>query len=364
MWPVHEGFILIGGDRGLLPRAQTRRFSVTGRGSTTTAGGGNRVSLTAAPRAPVSPQRWEGSRAAAPWHADDDGTATRFLRGIRSSSPPPRASLAAAVEAATKGGGSHHHHQHPEAAALFQDEQGFRLRPTHVVKGRVRRAIDSYHVRGVTYLRVLSMLLYLAFFLAVLLLQGDPHTDHHAVTAINAIFMPGGALTGATFRDKSGVEGWLRSQVVASIWQPHVCGDGVCESPLEFPAFGGRFGCLTDCGLEERLTDVFVQVDHDFSGKGLASPKAAAQLVSWNVCLRDEERAALGYSDLCWCARGSAGAGYSRGDERADLLGCESSSMQRTVVAAAAAAHPRSSHHTHARPAAAGSRTTKPLSPT
>ena len=31
-------------------------------------------------------------------------------------------------------------------------------------------------------------------------------------------------------------------------WTEAACGDGVCESPFEFPAFH-RFGCQADCGF-------------------------------------------------------------------------------------------------------------------
>lgn len=44
--------------------------------------------------------------------------------------------------------------------------------------------------------------------------------------------------------------GELRLVQVSEVWKEQVCGDGVCDSPLEFKAFG-ELGCKTDCGYVE-----------------------------------------------------------------------------------------------------------------
>ena len=43
------------------------------------------------------------------------------------------------------------------------------------------------------------------------------------------------------------------AQAVIPVWRPVVCGDGTCDHPYEFPAYG-PFGCVVDCGLDQSVT--------------------------------------------------------------------------------------------------------------
>lgn len=49
-----------------------------------------------------------------------------------------------------------------------------------------------------------------------------------------------------------------KSQVLLPIWKDPVCGDGNCEWPWEFPAWG-RFGCKADCGTNPNTTSIVVR---------------------------------------------------------------------------------------------------------
>jgi hypothetical protein len=51
-----------------------------------------------------------------------------------------------------------------------------------------------------------------------------------------------------------------------------MCGDGVCEHPWEFPAWG-RFGCRADCGVNTNTTPVVINVRADFMGHPAISPR-------------------------------------------------------------------------------------------
>jgi hypothetical protein len=48
---------------------------------------------------------------------------------------------------------------------------------------------------------------------------------------------------------------YIGETIVQPIWKDPVCGDGKCQYPWEFPAFG-TFGCQADCGLEQNITQV------------------------------------------------------------------------------------------------------------
>ena len=92
-----------------------------------------------------------------------------------------------------------------------------------------------------------------------------------------------------------------------SIWTGSVntCGDGQCDSPFEFPAYGDK-GCETDCGLHTvqvgPLYPILVLLKGDFSNSALGrgNAESLASTVTWNLCLRDENRREAGLEDVCW----------------------------------------------------------------
>jgi len=77
------------------------------------------------------------------------------------------------------------------------------------------------------------------------------------------------------------------------------CGDGRCEAPWEFPAWG-PFGCRADCGRNLNTTHMLVTVTADFVGHPSLSPRVLMAGVHWNLCLDDEARRRRGEADLCW----------------------------------------------------------------
>ena len=48
-----------------------------------------------------------------------------------------------------------------------------------------------------------------------------------------------------------------------SIWTYPTCGDGICDEPLEFEAFG-NLGCQVDCGKAYPLYDVLLVLQGNF----------------------------------------------------------------------------------------------------
>lgn len=102
-----------------------------------------------------------------------------------------------------------------------------------------------------------------------------------------------------TFQDENQVLAYLGNNILQPIWTDPICGDGSCESPWEFPAWG-RFGCHADCGMQTNLTSIAVSVNADFSGHPTLNPRILMANVRWNLCLHDEERRKRGDDDLCW----------------------------------------------------------------
>lgn len=59
--------------------------------------------------------------------------------------------------------------------------------------------------------------------------------------------------------------------IVGRTFSDPACGDGVCESPDEFPGFG-RFGCIPDCGRYKKTTKATVKMEDFFQySKSVAS---------------------------------------------------------------------------------------------
>ena len=58
---------------------------------------------------------------------------------------------------------------------------------------------------------------------------------------------------------------WL-SGVVANMFPPTVCGNGICEPPEEYPGFG-RFGCVSDCGRFLQRTPIRIDVTPAWKSK-------------------------------------------------------------------------------------------------
>lgn len=99
-------------------------------------------------------------------------------------------------------------------------------------------------------------------------------------------------------------------QVLLPIWKDPVCGDGTCEWPWEFPAWG-RFGCRADCGTNPNTTSIAVNVRADFTGHPSISPRVLMNNAKWNLCLEDDARRKRGEADLCWWVQG-CGRGRGR----------------------------------------------------
>jgi hypothetical protein len=93
------------------------------------------------------------------------------------------------------------------------------------------------------------------------------------------------SLQGSSFAHANDIYMYINDTFVNTIWANPVCGDGVCDRPIEFSGFG-RFGCTPDCGAMDTVP-VTVSFVTDFK-------KAQDQADSeWNVCMT--------YPDhLCW----------------------------------------------------------------
>ena len=120
------------------------------------------------------------------------------------------------------------------------------------------------------------------------------------VNALNAVLLPGGtAAAGEVLGGGAPADAlaWLQASIVAPIYSGTVCGDGLCHSPFEYPAFGS-LGCAADCGAAA-TAPVLLRMSAAFT-PAVDPTGAAAASVTYNLCWAGSPLAGLGYPDPCW----------------------------------------------------------------
>jgi len=166
------------------------------------------------------------------------------------------------------------------------------------ISADLRAALRDKKRRGTAYLQLFAYLLFVSLYMFVVYLQSDVFNAYSVVSSVRSAFVPA-AEEGSLKRmsDSTEVLDWL-VDAVEPIWQSTVCGDGDCNEPYEFPAYG-RFGCRPDCGVAKDLAQVLLQIKADFRDD-FASPLALQGAASWNLCQRNEAAKEAGFPDICW----------------------------------------------------------------
>ncbi|GAQ92259.1 Ca2+-modulated nonselective cation channel polycystin [Klebsormidium nitens] len=134
--------------------------------------------------------------------------------------------------------------------------------------------------RQTHYCNLLSFLVFTALYMTVLYMQQNSALVYQLTKASSAILPEGSSFTYA-----NDFYAYINDTFVTTIWADPVCGDGVCDRPIEFNGFG-RFGCTPDCGSMETVP-VTVSFETDFK---TARDQADAD---WNMCMTSPDH-------LCW----------------------------------------------------------------
>ena len=123
--------------------------------------------------------------------------------------------------------------------------------------------------------------------MVVVYVQSDVYNAFTVVSSVRNSFVPhdDDGLPLGRMTEPTEILDWLVDAALP-VWVNELCGDGTCNEPFEFPAYG-RFGCRSDCGVNTNLTTVLLQVRADFRDD-LYSPLALMSAASWNLCKRDE----------------------------------------------------------------------------
>jgi hypothetical protein len=132
-----------------------------------------------------------------------------------------------------------------------------------------QRRIDGLHhlvearlERNSNYVSAFCLIVFFTVSIAVLVQQRDVATAYSVEgTVFNSV---NGDLNMETMEITRSDEfyDWLEG-LIGNVFSDPACGDGVCETPDEFPGFG-RFGCIPDCGRYKKTTKVKVQLEDFF----------------------------------------------------------------------------------------------------
>ncbi|GAQ83617.1 Ca2+-modulated nonselective cation channel polycystin [Klebsormidium nitens] len=206
--------------------------------------------------------------------AAEQGKAAPELPAFSNGKRPPAGRLPAGLESDTSDAEFRYGRLGLEDGLDAVEEQD------RTIVSRVYDIIKETKYRQTQYCNLLSFLIFTGLYMTVLYMQQNSALVYQLTTANSAILPEGSSFTYA-----NDIYAYINDTFVNTIWADPVCGDGVCDRPIEFNGFG-RFGCTPDCGAMDTVP-VAVSFETDFK---TAQDQADAE---WNVCMT--------YPDnLCW----------------------------------------------------------------
>ncbi|GAQ79658.1 Ca2+-modulated nonselective cation channel polycystin [Klebsormidium nitens] len=150
---------------------------------------------------------------------------------------------------------------------------------------RLYETVKETKSRKTDYCNLFAFLIFTALYCTVLYLQFNVAELYKLVTSQQALLPGDGGDRVTTFGNANDVYDYINNTFIQTVWADPICGDGVCDRPVEFSGFG-RFGCSIDCG-DMDTEDVSFQFTTTFG-----SPDDLA-ISDWNVCEIEPDR-------LCW----------------------------------------------------------------
>ncbi|KAK3271856.1 hypothetical protein CYMTET_19824 [Cymbomonas tetramitiformis] len=133
-----------------------------------------------------------------------------------------------------------------------------------------------------SYGRLFAYLLFVIVYISIVSLQSNPEESYHTLESVKETLLPVDQNSGEYskfFESNEDIKDWLLAKV-GNFWVAPSCGDGDCDFPLEFQAWGYH-GCKPDCDARESSTIKINLVAYSY-----LSNDADVQLenISWNIC--------------------------------------------------------------------------------
>jgi len=146
--------------------------------------------------------------------------------------------------------------------------------------GRLRGRMREWRNKKAAYSNLIFFLVFVAFYLALLFEQRKAFLAFSISDTLSAWF-PDEEM----YHSPDEILDWVQSGMV-ELWRDPVCGDGTCEPPFEFPAFG-RVGCLADCEAQIEVTPLYFSLTAHYPTNTLttlADQDSFLSRTTWNLC--------------------------------------------------------------------------------
>ncbi|GBG28878.1 Polycystic kidney disease 2-like 2 protein [Hondaea fermentalgiana] len=152
---------------------------------------------------------------------------------------------------------------------------------------KIHEQLAQAQENGANYCNLLWFILYVGLYVIILGMQRSPPEAFMVEESIkNSLFGEStrtveystGEIS-TTMESSSHIFEWLENSVIKSIFVDPTCGDGICDTPLEYPQWLD-YGCSEDCGTySSKLTSaVVVNVTAAFEDD------EEIEDASWNLC--------------------------------------------------------------------------------
>ena len=183
--------------------------------------------------------------------------------------------------------------QAPSAAIESQAVKMLQKAPTSPLNilEHMKSSTQESADRKSDYASLIFFLVYLSVFLVISVMQSRSE-DVFTVTNAHSEFLFSESSGTVSFSDGrikeriqslAIVEQWIEKTLIDGVFVDPVCGDGLCERPLEYPSiFDGRFGCSQDCGVYPNTTVAQIEFTVDEADSQLIS--GAGERAGWNLC--------------------------------------------------------------------------------
>jgi hypothetical protein len=147
----------------------------------------------------------------------------------------------------------------------------------------LQELVEAHIKRKRDYYDLLVFMAYFLLYVSILALEADPSAMFKMQQSIQNAFLPEAA---SFVSGRKAFGSWLSDTVLANTFKDATCGNGLCEAPAEFPAygipFGNAYGCAADCGYYTNTTTVQVKLQTHFSGN--QNQVGENDKLAWNVC--------------------------------------------------------------------------------
>jgi hypothetical protein len=153
--------------------------------------------------------------------------------------------------------------------------------PTQVVE-QAKQVVEDHVKRKADYKSLLLFFSYFILYVTILLLQNDASSMYKMQKSIQNAFLP----TSTEYINKNQFLFWLQQSVLSNSFVDPVCGNGLCEGPVEFPAFGDSskpaHGCLADCGMYPNTSKIEIRLTSHFDPTNQLE-LSKSDVLSWNL---------------------------------------------------------------------------------